>query len=225
MEPKQGTLFLPRLPETSGLKVVEICDAGEAPNDEIFKGRWNGCFAIGVSPADAPDYDQWTQGSTVPFSMIQFAMKTTRRVSSSSFDGEACTFVEATDSALAVAHAVEEYEFGIRPSLWQRYLTGSREEDAQVIPIEGFSDSKDWTEACRSLVYPKGLEKRRKADVADIQELQELRRLLPIQKIDGKYNPVDAGTKKKNFESAEMQRLRDLAQGIWVPCPVGAMRM
>lgn len=168
--------------------------------------------------------DTYNDGETHQYCMTHCGMKATRRVSNSSFDGESCIFIEALDVALGVVHGVEEYEHGLRPTLWSSHTTGIREEDDEVVPIVGFSDSRDWTDACKSLVYKQGLEKRRKADVADVQELQALGRLDDVRKIDGKFNPVDAGTKKKHYDSPEMQRLRDLAQGRFIPYPSGCVR-
>ena len=81
-----------------------------------------------------------------------------------------------------------------------------------VIPIEGRTDSNDLVMASRSLVYPIGMEKRRKSDIADVQQLQAMGRLRDLVKIRGTTNPANAGTKEMSFEDITMMRLRTLQQ-------------
>ena len=90
-------------------------------------------------------------------------------------------------------------------------------EQEGMVPIEGHTDSNDLVTASRSLVYAKGMQKRRKGDVADIQQLQELGRLRELVKIKGISNPMDAGTKTMTFESQTMHRLRSLQHGWYTP--------
>merc|ERR1712093_182530 len=102
--------------------------------------------------------------------------------------------------------------------LWERHLMGQSEDDeAHVVPIEGHTDSNDLVIASRSLVYPRGLEKRRKSDIADIQQLQQMQRMRDLVKIRGTTNPANAGTKKLSFEDYTMQRLRNLQNGSYTP--------
>jgi len=107
---------------------------------------------------------------------------------------------------------VEEFEYGVRPSLWDL-----KEHNLQMpslrIPLEGHTDADDLVKASRSLVFAKGIGKRRKTDVCDIQELQDLGLLRELVKIDGTTNPANAGTKKLSFEEQTMHRLRDVASG------------
>ena len=91
------------------------------------------------------------------------------------------------------------------------------EEPEGIVPIEGHTDSNDLVTASRSLVYAKGMQKRRKGDVADIQQLQDLGRLRELVKIKGISNPMDAGTKVMTFESQTMCRLRSLQSGWHTP--------
>ena len=93
----------------------------------------------------------------------------------------------------------------------------SEDDEAHVVPIEGHTDSNDLVMASRSLVYPRGMEKRRKSDIADIQQLQCMNRLRDLVKIRGTTNPANAGTKKLSFEDITMTRLRTLQQGRYTP--------
>ena len=89
--------------------------------------------------------------------------------------------------------------------------------NVSVVPIEGHTDSNDLVIASRSLVYPKGMEKRRKSDIADIQQLQSMGRMRAVVKIRGVTNPANAGTKKLSFEEPTMQRLRNMQRGFYTP--------
>jgi len=110
---------------------------------------------------------------------------------------------------------VEEFEFGVRPSLWDLRRSGQTIDDNLKIPIEGHTDADDLVKASRSLVFAKGIGKRRKTDVCDIQEMQDLGFLRELTKIAGPTNPANAGTKKLTFEDQTMVRLREVAMGYY----------
>ena len=121
---------------------------------------------------------------------------------------------------LAVQEQCEEAEHGCKYGLLQRYLLGISEEDSHStsVPMELHTDANDLVVASRSLILPKGIEKRRRGDVADIQQLQALGFLRPLMKITGKTNPTNAGTKKLSFEDPTMHRMRNLYQhGKYTP--------
>ena len=221
MAPVLSSLFIPRLSNDVGLKVVMIADAGDPPNDELYKGKWQGCYVVGLAEDTEPAlmYAHCSHPrDQAKFCPIVWKMGSTRRVAGNSFDGESATFIEGLDVSLSIANQCEEAEFGIRPGLWERHLMGQSEDDeAHVVPIEGHTDSNDLVMASRSLVYPRGMEKRRKSDIADIQQLQCMNRLRDLVKIRGTTNPANAGTKKLSFEDITMTRLRTLQQGRYTP--------
>ena len=49
MAPVLSSLFIPRLSNDVGLKVVMIADAGDPPSDELYRGKWQGCFVVGLA--------------------------------------------------------------------------------------------------------------------------------------------------------------------------------
>ena len=201
------TLFLPRLECNGPVKIVAISDAAEPKNDETYRGKWHGCFAIGIME-DQPDGEK--------FALIHFKAGLTRRVSNSSFDGESLMCIEAADVALWCSDLVSEFEFGLRPTLYETYRLNQPMEDTDtIIPIESHTDCKDFVDATRSLTYTRGLEKRRRGDVFDVQDLQERNRMREIVKIFGETNPTDAGTKRLSFEDITMERLRELTRGFY----------
>jgi hypothetical protein len=201
-DPVRTSIFIPRLSNDVGLKVVMIADAGDPPNDELYRGKWQGCFVVGLAEDIEPSitYQYCSHArDELKFAPIFWRMSSTRRVAGNSFDGESATFIEGLDVSLSIANQCEESEFGIRPGLWERHLMGIAEDsdsNASVVPIEGHTDSNDLVIASRSLVYPKGMEKRRKSDIADIQQLQSMGRMRAVVKIRGVTNPANAGTKK-----------------------------
>ena len=214
----QSSLFLPRLDMETTIKVVMVCDAGDPKDDGQYRGKWQGSVCIGI----CNDYDcgmsNWQGEDVDPFGCVYWKMSLTRRTCNSSYDGESNVFVEGLDVGLSVQELAEEYEFGVRPSLWERHITRHMAEEPEgIVPIEGHTDSNDLVTASRSLVYAKGMQKRRKGDVADIQQLQELGRLRELVKIKGISNPMDAGTKTMTFESQTMSRLRSLQNGWYTP--------
>ena len=220
--PVLPSLFIPRLSSDVGMKTVMIADAGDPPNDELYRGKWQGCYVVGIAEDVAPSllYAHCTHPrDESKFAPIIWKMSSTRRVAGNSFDGESAIFIEGLDCALSVANECEESEFGIRPGLWERHVLRLEEDSGQfpVIPIECHSDSNDLVVASRSLTYPKGFEKRRKSDIADIQQLQAMGRMRDVVKIRGVTNPANAGTKKLSFEDPTMQRLRNLQRGFYTP--------
>ena len=82
---------------------------------------------------------------------------------------------------------------------------------ALKIPVEGHTDSDDLVKASGSLIFVKGLSKRRKADICDIQELQDLGVLRGLVKIAGTANPTNAGTKKLSYEDVDVKGKRVLS--------------
>ena len=215
------SLFIPRLSDDVGMKVVLVADAGDPPNDELYRGKWQGCYVVGIAEDVAPPmiYEHCThRRDEAKFAPIIWKMSSTRRVAGNSFDGESAIFIEGLDCALSVANECEESEFGLRPGLWERHVLRMDEEATYpVIAIEGHTDSNDLVTASRSLTYPRGFEKRRKSDIADIQQLQALGRMRDVVKIRGVTNPTNAGTKKLSFEDPTMARLRNMQCGFYTP--------
>ena len=133
--------------------------------------------------------------------------------------GETNVFMEGLDVAFSIALLVEEFEYGVRPSLHELKLHGLPREDTLAtlrVPLEGHSDSNDLVEASRSLVFSRSITKRQKGDVCDIQELLELGALRELVKVLGTENPTNAGTKKLSYEDHTMHRLREITRGRYV---------
>jgi hypothetical protein len=204
-----GQMGMTRIPRfgPEPLKVTFVVDAAEPTDDALYRGKWHGCKAIGLQ------HDDWM--ADTKFGLLYFSSSLTRRVSNSSLDGETNAYMEGLDIALSCALLVEEFEYGVRASLWENKIHGLIPDEPLALrtPIEGHTDSDDLVKASRSLVFSKSLAKRRKADVCDIQELQDLGVLREMVKIAGKTNPTNAGTKKLSFEDPTMYRLRELQQG------------
>lgn len=206
-EARLASIRLPRFEKEADLKVTFIADAGEPTNDALYRGKWHGCKVVGIQQ------DDW---SSEDFGMLYHQSALTRRVSNSSMDGECNVFIEGLDVALSCAMLLDEFESGVRPSLWELKKHGLPRVDPLEdlkIPIEGHTDSNDLVEAARSLVFSKSISKRRKADICDIQELQDIGVLREVVKIAGTANPTNAGTKKLSYEDYTMGRLRELAHG------------
>ena len=144
-------------------------------------------------------------------------MGLTRRASNSSYDGESNTFIEGMDVSLAIQELVDEFEHGVKPTLWQRHTMRETHYsvDQETVQIEGHTDAKDLVDATDSAVYPHGFTKRRKTDIFDVQDLQAMGKAKRLQKIFGLTNPADAGTKKQSWESTPFQRLRNMCAGFY----------
>jgi hypothetical protein len=212
-KPKIQGVSMPVLPREAEVQVTFIVDAGEPSDDAQYRGKWHGMVLVGlqVEQEDTKREDnRW-----VP---IHWRSSLTKRVAHGSFDGEALVFIEGLDVALSVALLWEEFQSGVKPSLWQRKILGTETEEVMCkVMCEGHSDSNDLVKASKSLVYAQGYQKRRKTDVCDIQELQTLGLLKPLVHISGKKNPGDAGTKKLSHEAETMVRLREAVQGYYRP--------
>ena len=202
-------LFLPRLPADVPIKLVIVCDAGDPPDGPIFKGRWNAAFCVGYCPdvSEERDYSSIEKVQNERgFVPIYWKAGTTRRVASSSYDGESLTCMEALDVGLAVQALEDEVSHDICPTLFQR-VTHDMHHTTTKTPMELDTDAKDFVTATRSLVPPPGFTKRRKSDVYDVQELRRLKFLRKVRHIRGVTNPLDAGTKRMSTHSQTMKRL------------------
>ena len=202
------SVFLPRLDTSISLKTVVITDAAEPKGNPMWHtGQWRGGIIVGLME------DVWeTEGS---FATIFHKAGPTTRVAHSSFDGETLTGIEGLDVALSVAQHVEEYTYGVRPSLWQRKQLEFEElstADRGSIPIELHTDADDLVKRVRRMTFDPGLTKRRKTDICDFQECIERGELRPLTKISGTDNPIDFVTKDRPFGGHECSRLLDLVR-------------
>ena len=219
------SIFIPFLPPGK-LRVLPIVDAAE-PSDStgedgrFWNGKWHAAYVIGVtSEGEATDS---VNGRT--FAPIVSKSGKTTRVARSSLDGEFLIMIEALDLAISLSLLIEEFQFGLRPSLWEKRIlevyTGIRytpSHEEPTIRIELHTDSHDIDTHVNRLTFDSALNKRRKTDVADVQELIFLEICEPIVKILGLENPVDAISKKKDFQCHEMDRLREICcRGIYRP--------
>ena len=135
------------------IKVVMICDAGDPKDDGQYRGKWQGAVCIGISNDHAAAMPNWHGEDADAFGAVYWKMSLTRRTCNSSYDGESNVFIEGLDVALSVQELAEEYEFGVRPSLWERHITRHMAEEPEgIVPIEGHTDSNDLVTASRSLV-------------------------------------------------------------------------
>ena len=202
------SVYLPRLDADNELKVVCIVDAAEPKgNPHWHNGQWRGGVIIGLMD------DVWDDEGN--FATIFHKAGPTTRVAHSSFDGETLTAIEGLDMALSIAQHVEEYRFGVRPSLWQRKqheFEGEQWEPKGSIPIELHTDADDLVKRVRRMTFDPGLTKRRKTDICDFQECIERGELRPLVKIDGTHNPIDFVTKDRPFGGHECNRLLELVR-------------
>ena len=208
-EREKPYVFLPKLSKDSELKTVIIVDAAEPKGNPMWHtGQWFGGILIGLME------DDWNFEG--PFATVFHRAGPTTRVAHSSFDGETLTGIEGLDIGLSIAYHVEEYQYGLRPSLWQRKqmeLDGIDPAPRGVIPIELHSDSDDLVKRTRRMTFDPGMNKRRKTDVCDFQECIEYGELRPITKIAGPHNPIDFVTKERALGGYECSRLLDLVRG------------
>ena len=218
-----ASVFLPKL-DPGPLKITLVTDSGEPPDDPTFRGRWQGCVLVGVqNDHENAQNEWWSKGDHHSdadlFGLLYWRMGLTRRASNSSYDGESNTFIEGMDVSLAIQELVDEFEHGVKPTLWQRHTMHDNHElnetDPETVQIEGHTDARDLVDATDSAVYPHGFTKRRKTDIFDVQDLQAMGKAKRLQKIFGLTNPADAGTKKQSWESAPFHRLRSMCQGFY----------
>ena len=217
-------LMLPRLNKDLPLHAISIGDAGEPQDDAIFRGKWHGSYCVGISNrvAEESPYNPLEHPKNQrPFCPIIWHSGLTRRVANASFDGEALISVEASDAGLAVQAHLEEVECGVRQTLLDRRMTGAgylerrrpTNDAMDIVTLDLDCDANDVVTAARSIVPLRGFSKRRKGDMYDLRELLELRYLRRINKIKGKTNPLDAGTKRLAWECPTMTRLLHLQHG------------
>jgi len=194
--------------------VQYAADSGDPSDDALYRGKWHAGYGVMVVN------DTWWPEEQYDAGLVYFRSGLTRRTANNPFDGECLSFVEAADVALSVALLLEEFEFGIRPTMWEKKLAQldgvDVETDECKVPVEGHTDSEGLTKAIRSLTWgAKG--KRRKGDIFDLQELEELGIARATSHVDGTTNPFDSGTKRMSFESVSMQRLREVMAGSYEP--------
>jgi len=205
---EKPSVFLPRLDKEESLKVVVITDAAEPKGNPLWHtGQWRGGILIGIMD------DTWD--SEGKFATIFHKAGPTTRVAHSSFDGETLTAIEGLDVGLSIAQHVEEYMYGVRPSLWQRKqmeLESMSLSERGTVPIELHTDADDLVKRTRRMTFDPGLTKRRKTDICDFQECIERGELRPLTKIDGAHNPIDFVTKDRPFGGHESGRLLDVVR-------------
>jgi hypothetical protein len=211
-------MLIPRLDADLPLHEVGVCDAGEPPEDEIFRGRWQSSFVVLVGErydhtvAYVPGQDPLLQKRMCP---IIWHFGLTRRVSSSSFDGETLTAVECADACLAVQAHLEESLTGDVETLLDRRrrdlkTVASPRTGMKTVTLDIDTDCNDLVTGVVNLVPLKGWSKRRKTDIFDFKELIDLKYLRRIRKIKGPTNPVDACSKRVTWNSVTMKRLVEL---------------
>ena len=213
-------LRLPRLDQNRPVHVVVIADAGEPIEDSTYRGRWQGCFAIGITNRgdDAPFVGDVREKES-PFCPVLWHSGLTRRVASSSFDGETLIGLEGVDAGLAVQSHLEETLTGKRETLLESrsaaMVTPSVVEKRleRLVTLDLHSDSNDLVTNVKSIMAVKGFSKRRKCDIYDLRELRDLGYLRRVSKIRGKTNPTDGGTKILAWQSPTMKRWIKLNHG------------
>jgi len=215
-------LVIPKLDKNQPLHLIAVADAGEPPDDAVYRGRWHGCFSIGLTNRPPIDEVSLENIKTIPFVPLLWHSGLTRRVASSSFDGEALTGVEAVDAGVAIQAHMEESLTGQRTTLLDKRMEKCMEktpghEGENDVTLDLHSDSNDLVQCVRSIVPVRGFNKRRKCDVYDLRELLDLKILRRVLKIQGKTNPMDAGTKRLAPTAITMQLCRALQKGLYTP--------
>ena len=211
-----SSLTFPQLSADMPLKVLFVADSAEPADDGLYRGKWHESFGVLVT-----EDGWWQDEDSFKCGLVYFRSGATRRCASSPFDGETLSFVEAQDVALGVALLIEEFEFGVRETMWERKLMAlsgiTIDAKECEVPTEGHTDSESLVKAINSLTWSNKPSKRRKGDIFDLQELKSLGIARESAHIDGVANPFDSGTKAMTFESVSMQRLREIMSGLYEP--------
>ena len=214
-------MFFPRLSKSRPIKVTQISDAGQPSKDGNFRGKWQGGIGIGAQElhTDNTIYNDVNfVDDACKYACIHVSSGLTARTAHSSFDGETVTAIQAADISLAVALMLEELQFGLRPTLLERLafdMAGIRhgyEESLCFVPVDVHTDCEDLVKVSESLTFKADMHKRRKPDVFDLRELLDLGLVREMKHIEGRFNPLDAISKRVSKDCLTMIRFRELFQ-------------
>ena len=215
--PDRCTIFLPRLPAGYHLKATVISDAGEPPYDAIFRGRWFGCYAVGLQVRTTRD-----DPNSLLFSLVTLRAGLTRKVSGSSLDGECNTLAEGGTVGLVIGDVCSEVLSGPTYTHLESIVMNVPD-DRNVVRVlmSPHTDSNDIVTGYRNALQQPGIEKRRQTDLFQFKEWGAQGLLEPVSEdpggeviyIAGISNPCDAGTKDQSWESGTFQSFRALLHG------------
>ena len=198
-------IWTPRIDGTNGFHILAIVDAGEGENDKDVWSKAYGGKYIGITAKNP------ALGEEGQIAFIECKSAPLSRVTHSSFDAETVAAIETLDLALSVQAVVDELVNGIKPKrslrLEQNATTWVA---APQTKVRLYSDSKSLCDRVASQQLEAGMSKRRKQDIADLQEAaREGEMDLPVH-LEGKKNPVDAGTKPARCTEVTQNLLKEL---------------